>query len=189
MEWIDSVAWAASVLITLASVTVAVLSAIARARETERADDVVDVLDAVIRGVERLGRSVSGIDAKRSISQVATLAGQERALRARVHLVTRHGNAGPAPARRAAPPGGPAACVAIAALALLGGGCRSLSAQDVALIRTARAVNAAHAQDAALPAEARAIALDAHDVFCVLDYSATGEPVPEDVRTRLEAAP
>jgi hypothetical protein len=79
------------------------------------------------------------------------------------------------------------AAFAVVASALFAVGCRTLSDQDIVLIRTARAVNLGHANDAALPTEARAIAQDAYDAFCVLDYSATGEDVPADVRSRIEA--
>lgn len=75
--------------------------------------------------------------------------------------------------------------VLVALVSWLLAGCRALSTQDVDLIRQGRAVNAAHAADVRLPTEAREIAQDAYDAFCVLDFSATGTQIPDDVRARI----
>lgn len=77
------------------------------------------------------------------------------------------------------------ALLLVALLGLGAAGCRTLSDADVRLIRTHKAANAAHAADETLPAEARLVAREAYDAFCVLDYSATGEVIPQDVRERV----
>lgn len=64
-------------------------------------------------------------------------------------------------------------------------GCRTLSAEDVRLIRAARASNLGHSRDRNLSRQARAIALDNYDAWSVLDYSVTGAPITSATRARL----
>ena len=104
-----------------------------------------------------------------------------------VHEVTERKSIAPAkrPASRVRSPRDTAALLLAAVLCLGLGACRTLSEQDVALIQVSRATFAADAADPLLPPQARQIALDAHDVLSVLEYSATGRDVPADVRARL----
>jgi hypothetical protein len=180
---IEQVTGTASAIIGILGGIVAVLSAMGYTRAAARAADIGEDLDTVIRGIERLGRSskISAKEAKRAIQGEARMAGIDGRLHERVKAVTEPDK--PRSRRRTAPPP-VSGILAVLALSLLAG-CRTLTAEDVTLIRTARAVNAAHAADVTLPPQARQIALDAHDVLCVLEFSATGHPVPAEVRERL----